>query len=203
MRCRIRMAPFSPPLPAPPNRPSRHLLPRNSRFHGIRGLTRRVYNADASAGGDTTLYFAYTSMIAPDRIGEIAPGATFRFIAHLPETKLIFPETNGKWDGALPSVRPEPGNTVWGAVFEISEAALEAIDGAEAEEGRVRTEMSAMDRSGHRYEVVTHVLPEDRDGELQPSREYMAIVVRGSRHWELPTGWVAGLQEYVDGDGLW
>jgi gamma-glutamylcyclotransferase len=141
-------------------------------------------------------------MMAPHRLAEFAPGAEFRFIAHLPETKLIFPSSNGKWEGALPSVRPEPGNTVWGAIFDVPETELKAVDEAEAEEGRVRTTFSAMDRAGHRYDVVTHVLEDEGDGELRPSREYMALVVEGGRHWSLPTGWVAGLEEYVD-DSLW
>ncbi|MDP8957853.1 MAG: gamma-glutamylcyclotransferase [Actinomycetota bacterium] len=149
-----------------------------------------------------TLYFAYTSMIAPERLQQVAPGAEFRFIAHLPETRLIFPSTNGSWDGALPSVRAEPGNTVWGAIFEVPDGELQAIDRAEAAEGRRRTILSAMDRAGRRYDVVTHVLEEESNGELRPSREYMTLVVKGGRHWSLPAGWVAGLEEYVD-DASW
>lgn len=149
-----------------------------------------------------TLYFAYTAMISPRRLGVVAPGAEFQFIAHLPETRLIFPTSNGSWEGGLPSVRPEPGNTVWGAVFEIAEVELKAIDEAEADEGRKRANLSAMDRGGRRHEVVSHVFPESANGDQTPSRKYMAMVVEGGRHWSLPAGWVAGLEEYV-ADSIW
>ncbi len=33
----------------------------------------------------TLLYFAYTARIAPQEMSDVAPGAEFQFIAHLPE----------------------------------------------------------------------------------------------------------------------
>ena len=144
------------------------------------------------------LYFAYTALIDPARLGEHAPEAEFQFVAHLPETQLIFPHRNGTWEGVLPSVKPEPGNTVWGAIFDVPSEQLSALDICEKEEGRVRVTMSAMDRSGKRHQVATHVY-EENGKQHTPSSEYMAIVVAGSRHWKLPAGWIAGLEEYVTG----
>lgn len=147
----------------------------------------------------TTLLFAYTAHISPTRMAEVIPGAEFKFIAHLPETKLVFPIKDGAWDGGLPSVRAESGNTVWGAVFEISSKSLGALDSVEADEGRVRSNgFKAVDREGRSHKVVTHVAGGDTDSEHTPSRAYMELVVDGARHWGLPTGWVAGLEEYVE-----
>ncbi len=147
----------------------------------------------------TTLYFAYSALLSPQRIVEVVPDAQFQFIAHLPETRLVFPYRNGLWDGGLPSVRPEPGNTVWGAVFEIPARALTQLDAAEEAEGRVRSEsFKAVDREGHRHPVVTHVHNGAANGDYTPCRDYMRLVVDGGRHWKLPTGWVAGLEEYVE-----
>jgi len=147
----------------------------------------------------TTLYFAYAALLSPRRIVEVVPEAKFRFIAHLPETRLVFAYQNGLWDGGLPSVRPEPGNTVWGAVFEIPAKSLSTLDEAEETEGRVRSEaFKAVDREGHRHPVVTHIHDGGPDGEYPPCRDYMRLVVDGGRHWKLPTGWVAGLEEYVE-----
>lgn len=148
---------------------------------------------------DNILYFAYTSMIAPGRISSIAPGASFRFIAHLPETRLIFTHQSVGWVGSLPSVRPEAGNTVWGAVFEVEDADLEAISSSELAEGRlVSYDFKAVDREGKRHSVVTHVFSSDEPSPDTPSRQYMGHVVIGGRHWSLPAGWVAGLEEYLD-----
>lgn len=145
------------------------------------------------------LYFAYTTLIEPAVMADAAPDSEFQFVAHLPETQLIFPYNNGKWKGGLPSVKAEPGNTVWGAIFEVPSEQMSSLDVAEKEEGRVRVTVSAMDRSGKRHEVQTHVHEENGGKQHKPSAKYMEVVVRGSRHWQLPAGWVAGLEEYVTG----
>ena len=147
----------------------------------------------------TTLYFAYTALISPKRMAETVPEAEFLFIAHLPETKLIFPYTYGSWEGALPSVRPETGNTVWGAVFEVPSKRVADLNAVEEAEGRVPTEdFKAVDREGRRHSVITHVHNGGPTTGGSPSREYMRLVVDGGHHWRLPTGWVAGLEEYVE-----
>ena len=142
-------------------------------------------------------YFAYNANIDPQRIRSVAPGATFEFIAHLPEWKMEFTILNG--DGGLPNVRPLPGNTVWGAIFTVPTKELGAIDQMEAAEGRVRTTTQAMDREGRRHDVVTHVSAEESDTSLHPENSYLRLMVQGGRHWKLPTGWVASLEEHLNG----
>jgi gamma-glutamylcyclotransferase len=142
-------------------------------------------------------YFAYDANIDPDRIVGLAPSASFEFIAHLPEYKMEFSILNGS-AGGLPSVRPLPGNTVWGAIFTVADTELRAIDEQEASEGRVRTVTQAMDREGRRHDVVTHVSADGAEADLDPEPGYLELMVRGGRHWKLPTGWVASLEEHLD-----
>lgn len=145
------------------------------------------------------MYFAYTALISPRRMAEAVPEAKFRFIAHLPETRLVFPYSNGTWEGGLPSVRPEPGNTVWGAVFEIPAKQVAELNAVEEQEGRIPTEdFKAVDREGNRHTVLTHIHNGSAGVKESPSREYMRLVVEGGHHWKLPAGWVAGLEEYVE-----
>lgn len=144
------------------------------------------------------LYFAYTARIAPDLLAEAAPSAEFQFIAHLPETELLFPITNRDWEGALPSIRPQGGHTVWGAVFEVPKSELKGLHQAEEAEGRIPAEdFKAVDRQGRSYAVLAHVSEAGGETVGAPSSAYMEIVVNGARHWELPTGWVAGLAEHI------
>lgn len=140
-------------------------------------------------------YFAYNANIDPNRMRNIAPGASFEFIAHLPEWKMEFTILNGS--GGLPTVRPLPGNTVWGAIFSVPDGELTAIDAHEATEGRVPTRTQAMDREGRRHDVVTHVAAESGDP-LQPEQPYLRSMVTGGRHWNLPMGWVASLEEHLE-----
>jgi gamma-glutamylcyclotransferase (GGCT)/AIG2-like uncharacterized protein YtfP len=146
--------------------------------------------------GMTRLYFAYDANIDPVRLAEIAPEATFEFIAHLPEWKLEYTIADG--EEGLPSVRPLAGNTVWGAVFSVPGNQLTAIDEVEASEGRVPSPTKAMDREGRRHDVITHVSGNGHNGELQPEREHVRHMVSGGRHWKLPTGWVASLEEHLE-----
>lgn len=141
------------------------------------------------------LFFTYGGMMDPEKLHKVAPGATFQFIAHLPETRLIFPTEDGR-----PSVEPAPGNTVWGAVFEVSAAELKAITAHEEARGRhLQKDVKAVDRSGHKYPVA--VFAHAARGEQHPpSKEYMRSVVAGARHWHLPTGWVAGLEDLSEDD---
>ncbi len=149
---------------------------------------------------DTLLYFAYTARIEPTRMAEAAPGASFAFIAHLADFGLEFPLEGNGWEGALPAAIPAPGSTVWGAVYSLDGSHRAAIDEVEASEGRVPATLEAIDRSGRRHPVVTHVADGARGGGSDPSSEYLAIMLEGSRHWGLPAGWIAGLDEHLGFD---
>jgi hypothetical protein len=157
---------------------------------------RRTVQSSGTVRGGALLYFAYDANIDPSRLAAVAPEAEFRFIAHLPEWRLTFSIPNG--DGGLPSVHPEAGNAVWGAVFSIGDLDLAAVNDLEAGEGRGPRTAHAMDREGRRHEVVVHVC-ESWNGEFQPERSYLELMVSGGRHWHLPAGWVANLEEHLDG----
>jgi len=169
----------------------RHRQPISGRPPSAAGYTF------GSRNGVDLLYFAYNANIDPERIGTIAPGAAFEFIAHLPEWKMEFTILNGA--GGLPNVRPLPGNTVWGAIFSVPKQELAAIDDQEASEGRVPTTIQAMDRQGRRHAVITHVSLEGAGAEFDPEKPYLKLMVQGGRHWELPMGWVASLEEHLEG----
>jgi len=108
---------------------------------------------------------------------------------------MTFPIRNG--NGGLPSVHPESGNTVWGAVFTVAAKDLEALRAAEESEGRVPAEVQAMDREGRRHKVVTHVMGGEANGEYDPEPGYIRKMVDGGRHWRLPAGWVMSLEEHL------
>ncbi len=130
-------------------------------------------------------------------MAEVAPGAQFQFIAHLPEWGLDFPIDIGDWGGALPTVVPQTGSTVWGAVFTIPDKEFRGLDAAEAGESRVANTVEAMDRNGKRHRVTIHVHDGNGNGRRTPSTEYLEVMLRGSRHWSLPAGWIAGLEEHL------
>ncbi len=144
---------------------------------------------------DTTLYFAYASFLDPDRIANVAPNARFLFTAHFPEAKLDFVESAEV--GGVPTLIPEPGQTVWGGVFEIPNDEVAALTAGEKAEGRAPGwNQKAVDREGNKHDCLTFVATASPNSDHRPSPEYLAIMVRGARHWSLPAGWIMGLEEF-------
>lgn len=130
---------------------------------------------------------------------EAAPGARFLFTAHFPEVRLVF-VANGS--GPVASLVASPGSTVWGGIFEVPKAEVEQLVSIEAAEGRNPTwEMKAVDRAGNKHECLAFVTDGNGAGVEKPSPEYLATMIRGARHWNLPAGWVVGLEDLA-GDHL-
>lgn len=146
------------------------------------------------------LYFAYTARIEPDTMASVCPSASFSFIAHLSGWGLEFPLDGNRWNGGLPTARPVPGGTVWGAVYEVAELDMPQLDAVELDEGRTPSTVDAIDRTGKRHRVATHVAPHTRGPGREPSTEYVGVMVRGSRHWALPAGWIVGLEDFLETD---
>ncbi len=130
-------------------------------------------------------------------MAEVAPGAQFQFIAHLPEWGLQFPIDDDGWGGALPTVLPQVGSTVWGAVFSIPDTEFAGLDDIETGEARTVDTVEAMDRNGKRHQVTVHRHQGNGNGGSAPSAAYVKLMLEGSRHWSLPVGWIAGLEEHL------
>ena len=140
-----------------------------------------------------TLYFAYGALLDPGLLSKVSPNAKFQFTAHYPETRLGF-SANGS-DGAYPTLIKESGHTVWGGVFEIPDNEVDALIAAEKAEGRhPGFDHKAVDREGNKYDCLTFVAEGETDNAV-PSSNYLESMVSGARHWQLPAGWVLGLED--------
>lgn len=125
-----------------------------------------------------------------------APGSRFLFTAHYPETRLDFVVTNGA--GAVPTLVKESGHTVWGGVFEIPEDAVETLIAAEKTEGRKPGfDAKAVDREGNKHDCLTFTTG-GGNHDTSPDPEYLASMISGARHWNLPAGWVMGLEDLAE-----
>jgi AIG2-like family len=145
----------------------------------------------------STLYFAYDASLDPEVISAVAPGARFLFTAHYPETRLHFvPSAMGE---PRPTLTRDPGHTVWGAVFEVPEPEVDSLIEAVLEEGRSPGfDHKAVDREGNKYACLTFVAEGHTNGAHHPTTEYLETMIRGARHWQLPAGWVLGLEDLAE-----
>lgn len=143
---------------------------------------------------NTTLYFAYGSLLDPDKIKRASPGSKFLFTAHYPETKLDF--VASEENGAIPTLTKQSGHTVWGGVFEIPESEVGSLTDAEEAEGRQPGfDMKAVDREGNKHECLTFIAVGEVNGDQRPNAKYLEAMINGARHWSLPAGWVMGLED--------
>ena len=129
------------------------------------------------------LYFAYGSNMALDA-GFLGPG-------RLDGYRLGLTRRSIRWQAGVLDLVAAPGESVWGAVYELDEASLEAIDakeGAGVAYRRIGVEL-ADGRRAVAYEVI-----DKEPVEVAPSPEYAALVLAGARERGLPGEWLRELE---------
>ena len=128
-------------------------------------------------------YFAYASNLSRKQMSERCPDAQPKFVATLPNYKLIFAGWSRKWHGGVASIKPFRGERVIGAIYELSERGLRQLDKYEGyPDIYTRVNVIVTDGFGNRMEAVTYVKVEQSE-ETQPSKEYLAIIQQGYRDW--------------------
>lgn len=145
---------------------------------------------------DSQLYFAYSHLLDPDQLEAVCPSARFLFTAHYPETAIRFVSTG---DAAVATLNEEPGATVWGAVFDISKTEVKALIAFEREQGRIPGwEQKAVDRAGNKHDCLTFVSSDPDHPDATPATDQLTAMIRGARHWDLPAGWIVGLEDLAE-----
>jgi len=150
------------------------------------------------------LYFAYGSNMQFDQMRERCPSARFVCAARLKDHRLAFTRLSKNRQCGVADVLPSTGADVWGAVFQIDETEIGALDKSEGyRPGRPRIE-NAYERSEVHvervgegkealavwiYTVATKMKPN-----LKPSQEYKQLILDGGRMWHLPALYIQQLE---------
>ena len=128
-------------------------------------------------------YFAYASNLGHKQMSERCPDAKPRFIATLPNYKLIFTGWSRNWHGGVASIKPFKGDKVIGGVYEISERDLRLLDKYEGYPSIYnRREVVVFPEEGEAVKAVTYIKVEQSE-ETKPSPEYVATIQQGYRDW--------------------
>ena len=127
-------------------------------------------------------YFAYGSNLNRKQMLERCPDNKPRFVATLPNYKLVFVGWSRKWRGGVATIKRFRGEKVPGAVYEISEQCLRQLD--RHEEGYDRLNVTVFDEDGEPIEAITYI-KSGQSEEALPSREYLAVIQQGYRDWEI------------------
>ena len=149
-------------------------------------------------------YFAYGSNLDPDQMLLRCPDHVVVGLAELRDHRLVFPLTSHDWGGGVASVGVAHGSTVWGMVYDLSEADLAALDGYEHFVGP-GNQHNLYDRESASVQLVraddgsfarrlrAWIYVARQANPSPPSRRYLDAVLREARHHRLPEEYVARL----------
>ncbi len=128
-------------------------------------------------------YFTYGSNMNKKQMKERCPDSQPKFVATLPNYKLVFWGWARQWRGGVASIKSSRGDKVLGAIYEISERDLRLLDKYEGYPGNYnRLKITVFDEDGTKVEAITYI----KAGQLEEttaSAEYLAIMQQGYRDW--------------------
>lgn len=125
-------------------------------------------------------YFAYASNLSKKQMQARCPDSQPKFIATLPNYKLIFTGWSREWRGGKAAIKSFRGEKVRGALYEVTEVCLRHLD--KYEPGYTRLNVTVFDEDNQPFQAVTYV----KSGQLEeslPSKEYAAIIKQGYQDW--------------------
>lgn len=140
-------------------------------------------------------YFAYGSNLASSIMAQWCPRARFLGPARLEGFRLAFLRRSARWKAGAADVIPAVGEEVWGALYEVSAADLDALDRKEfvADSGYRRREV-VVELAGRAVPAATYEVVDKARDELTPKAEYLAVMLEGAGERGLPEHWLAQLR---------
>ena len=140
------------------------------------------------------LYFAYAPNMEPRRFRRLCPRATLVGPARLPGHRLAFSRYSRQRRGGSTDIVPDPEGEVWGVLYEVSDADLEALDRSEDVPAAYRRlTVVVEDAEGRERQAVTFVA--NRTGDFLPHPDYLRLIVEGAEARGLPPHYVDALRE--------
>jgi gamma-glutamylcyclotransferase len=143
------------------------------------------------------LYFAYASNMDEGVIRDHCPSARYLGPACLEAHRLAFTRRSIRSGTGVADVLPAPGHEVWGALYELDDKDLDALDSKEGrgwayarEQKRVR-----LSTDGSEHDVIIYTVVSKEPTEVPPSRQYLIRLIAAAEHRALPEAYVATLEQ--------
>lgn len=140
------------------------------------------------------LYFAYGANMADAELDSFVPRRRFLGPACLRGFRLAFRRRSMRWGGGAADILESPGDEVWGALFELPDGALDALDAKEGKgvayrRRQVKVTLEGGNRTAVAYEVIAK-----EPADVSPTPDYSALLLGGARERGLPEDYVTDLQ---------
>lgn len=140
-------------------------------------------------------YFAYGSNMAEEVMDEKCPGHTLLGPALLPGFRLAFTRRSVRTGTGVADVVPADGPGVWGVLYELGDADLEALDlkeGSGWAYRRMPVRVQGLD--GSEYTAFTYAVIDKQSPEVTPAPDYLEGLINAGRRRRLPDAYVAQIE---------
>lgn len=143
------------------------------------------------------LYFAYGSNMDPAQMRGRAPGARALGAARLAGWRLTFTRDSPGWGGGVGHIERAPEDEVWGVLWEVTQADVDALDEYEGVPiGAYVRETVTVAHGGRDLNALIYLaIPR---GYKKPSQRYVSALVRGAEAHHLPEVYVARLRALAE-----
>lgn len=147
------------------------------------------------------LYFAYGSNMDWAQTKARCPSVAFVCVARLADHRLAFTRKSVHRECGVADVVREAGRSAWGAVFQLSELDVGALDKSEGyRPGREKNSywrrecMVFLDGDENRPVTTQAYFADPQPNPPLPNEAYKALILAGARYWHLPTDYIAELE---------
>ena len=142
-------------------------------------------------------YFAYGSNMAAREMDPWCPGNRFLGPARLGDHRLELRRRSVRWGGGAVDAVPAPGESVWGALYELPDGALDSLDAKEGEGIAYRRRTATVALDGEPGEAVLYEVVDPEPEEVPPTEEYAATLLDAAAERGLPSDYAHRLRELL------
>ncbi len=134
-------------------------------------------------------YFAYGSNLNKGQMKKRCPASRPIGKAYLPDYKFVYDGNSKKWKGPVANIVPCENETVWGAVYEVTEECIKKLDSCEGYPNSYdRKQVNVVDENGKEYQCLVYLREALQEG--TPTKEYKQIVIQGAKDFGLPADYI-------------
>ncbi|XP_066942378.1 gamma-glutamylcyclotransferase-like isoform X2 [Macrobrachium rosenbergii] len=156
----------------------------------LRPVTRRM------ATRNCFLYFAYGSNLLTERIHINNPSAKKIQVGKLKDYRLDFNYFSQRWKGCAATIVEDPGNHLYGVLWEIANEDLAHLDTQECVHQGIykAVEVDVETLTGEQVRARSYQIIRPLEQDRRPSSVYLDVIVRGAKENGLPEDYVKFLE---------
>lgn len=145
-------------------------------------------------------YFAYGSNMSPVVMAAECPAHSYLGAACLTGRRLTFTRRSTRTGTGVADIVHDPGNEVWGALYELGDGDLAALDRKEGlGVAYARETVTVTTSGGELLSAETYTVIAKEPADVRPSAEYAARMLAAGAERRLPDAHMAALELLIGG----